>query len=453
MRRKRIILSIVAFGIVLSVLAAILSIARPTVWERALVRLGLTEPTIAGILASGFIEAEEISLAPEVGGRIVEIAVAEGDPVQEGQVLVCLDDTLIQAQIELAQAGLEVAQARLAQVRAGARPEQVRQAEADLARAEAARDGAYQAWQDALVLVENPQELDAQIALAEAQLAQAEAQLRQAIALRDAAQIAKDGYDQAMEEFEELRDKLETIPEPLRPPLPGLQLGFHLIPNAYWRSWIGVNTAQAAYEGAQRALDMLYEMRRNPQQLNAQAAASEAEYRAAEAAVEAARARLEGLRAGATQEEIAAAEAQVQQTQAELESAQILLKKLTLTAPASGQVLEVAGHAGELASPGAVLLTLADLDRVTLTVYVPENRLGEVQIGQTVRVQVDSFPTRVFLGRVATIASQAEFLPRNIQTQEERVSMVFAVKVVIPNPDHALKPGMPADATIVTQEW
>jgi multidrug resistance efflux pump len=91
---------------------------------------------------------------------------------------------------------------------------------------------------------------------------------------------------------------------------------------------------------------------------------------------------------------------------------------------------------------------LANLDEVTLVIYIPENRIGQIQIGQPVEVSVDSFPGEVFTGRVATIAGEAEFTPRNVQTQEERVNLVFAVKVVIPNPDYALKPGMPADVVI-----
>jgi HlyD family secretion protein len=85
-------------------------------------------------------------------------------------------------------------------------------------------------------------------------------------------------------------------------------------------------------------------------------------------------------------------------------------------------------------------------------VYVPESRLGQVEIGQEVAVSVDSFPERTFTGAVVAIADEAEFTPRNVQTQEERVNMVFAVDVRIPNPDHALKPGLPADAVIVTEE-
>jgi multidrug resistance efflux pump len=106
-------------------------------------------------------------------------------------------------------------------------------------------------------------------------------------------------------------------------------------------------------------------------------------------------------------------------------------------------------NVGELAAPNFSLLTIADLDQVTLTVYVPENQIGLVKVGQTVHVNVDSFPERTFSGEVVHIASRAEFTPKNVQTKEERVSTVFAVKIGIPNPDHALKPGMPADAQIL----
>ena len=192
--------------------------------------------------------------------------------------------------------------------------------------------------------------------------------------------------------------------------------------------------------------------RDNPQEMTAQVAAAEAQYRAAEAAVQMAQAQLDALRAGATAEEIAVVEAQVEQARAALGGLALLRDKLTIVAPVGGQVLERGSHEGELAVPGATLLTLGDLDEVTLTIYVPEDRLGQVLVGQPVEVRVDSFPERTFTGTVVAIANEAEFTPRNVQTQEERVNMVFAVDVRIPNPDHALKPGLPADAVIVTQE-
>ncbi len=151
---------------------------------------------------------------------------------------------------------------------------------------------------------------------------------------------------------------------------------------------------------------------------------------------------------GATPEQIAAVEAQVEIARAALEALQVQTDKFTLRAPISGLVLERPVHVGEVALPGAPLTTLADLDSVTLTVYVPEDQLGRVQIGQPVSVTVDAYPSRTFRGIVMSVASQAEFTPKNVQTREERVNMVFGVKVSLANPDHALKPGMPADAIL-----
>ncbi|MGB9870165.1 MAG: HlyD family secretion protein [Anaerolineae bacterium] len=436
MKRRWLILLILLA--VLLAAGAVLAFS-PELRAQALARVGVSRPATGALTASGFIEAEEVSVAAEVGGRIAEVLVAEGDAVEAGQVLIRLDDRIARAQVAVAQAGVEVAQAQLARARAGARPEEIRRARALLAQAEAARDGAYQAWQDARALLANPQELNARIAQAEAQVNVTRANLDQAVALKDMAEMAYNQYQAAMREW-------ESIPEPYRPPL---SPEVHGVIYAYWQAWAGVNAAGAAYDGAREALDLLYRIQKNPQSLRAQVDAAEAQYRAAEAAVAQAQAYLDGLEAGATPEEIAALEAQVQQAQAQLESARTVLAKLTLTAPVGGQVVEIVGHVGELASPGITLITLADLEQVALTVYVPENRLGRVQVGQRVEVRVDSFPDRVFIGRVASIATEAEFTPRNIQTADERANMVFAVKVVIPNPDRALKPGMPADAVIM----
>jgi multidrug resistance efflux pump len=101
-----------------------------------------------------------------------------------------------------------------------------------------------------------------------------------------------------------------------------------------------------------------------------------------------------------------------------------------------------------MAIPGVSLFTLANLDQVELNLYIPETQIARVKVGQRVVVSVDSFPNRAFEGRVTHIASQAEFTSSTVQTKEERTKTVFAVKVAIANPDHALKPGMPADAVI-----
>ena len=415
-------------------------------------RLGVAEPLAGDLKASGFIEAEEVSVAAELGGRVVELLVEEGDQVEAGETLLRLDGTLLDARIEAARADLDVAQARLAHVLAGAQPEEIDQLKAALAQAEAVRDGARQARQDLIAIRDNPQELDAQIAQARTAVVVAQAGLVQAIALKDAAEIAQEAYFDGQEELARTREILAQIPAPNRPSLPGTPLEAHLVPNAYWRAWVGVNSAQAGLDGAQAFLRDLSAIRSNPQAVNAQVDAAEAAYRAAEASVRIARAQLDALQAGATTEEIAALTAQVGQAEAARAALLLMRDKQTIAAPLEGTVLALSIRRGELAFPGATVLALGDLDDVVLTVFVPVGKLGQVHIGQPVAVHVDSHPDRQFSGTVEAIAHEAEFTPRNVQTQEQRADMVFAVDVALPNLDHALKPGVPADAEFFTQD-
>ncbi len=463
MKRKSIIVITVIVLIIAAVaVAGFYFSSNPELWQDVSTELGILEAESDGLTASGFIEAESVAVAPELGGRVLEILVEDGQVVEAGQVLARLDSALLDAQIEVAQAAVEIAEAELTQAQAGAREVRIRRAEAELAQAQAGRDGAYQAWQDLIAIRDNPQDLKAQIVQAEARVATAKAGLAQAAAMKDAADIAHENFWDAKKELSEAREEIEELEElceehpylPMCPPpsLPWMPLDFHLIPNNYWKAWVGVNTAQAGLDGAQTILSWLYAMRANPQELNAQVDAAEAAYRSAEAGVQMAESQLAALHTGATTEEIAILEAQVDQAKASLNSLLVRREKQTISAPVSALVLELSVHEGELAAPGGTMLTLGDLDEVTLTIYVPVDRLGSVFIGQAVEVRVDGFPDRVFEGVVVAIADEAEFTPRNVQTQEERVNMVFAVDVQIPNPDHDLRPGVPADAVIISEE-
>jgi len=118
-----------------------------------------------------------------------------------------------------------------------------------------------------------------------------------------------------------------------------------------------------------------------------------------------------------------------------------------ITSPINGVVLERTIEAGEDASPGAPLIVVADLSTLTLTVYVPENRYGQIALGSSYPVTVDSFPGESFTARVSHIANQAEFTPRNVQTVEGRQTTVFAVTLDLDPSGGKLKPGMPADVT------
>ena len=125
------------------------------------------------------------------------------------------------------------------------------------------------------------------------------------------------------------------------------------------------------------------------------------------------------------------------------------IENAVIYSPIDGTVLDTNIEVGEMAFPGTPILTIADITRPWMYIYVNEKKLGMVKIGQSVKVFIDSFPDRAFKGKVASISNKAEFTPKTIQTKDERVKLVFAVKVMIENPDMILKPGMPADAAII----
>ncbi len=146
-----------------------------------------------------------------------------------------------------------------------------------------------------------------------------------------------------------------------------------------------------------------------------------------------------------------AARSALGQAQAGLNLVRVQISNASILAPVSGTVLERNIEVGELAMAGTAICKLGDLSRPYLKIYLPENRYGRIRLGQAARITVDSYPHRFFAGRVAAIANQAEFTPKDVQTREERVKLVFAVKIAVENPGGELKPGMPADAVIDLQ--
>ena len=121
------------------------------------------------------------------------------------------------------------------------------------------------------------------------------------------------------------------------------------------------------------------------------------------------------------------------------------MSKLAVYAPANGTILARNVEPGEFVQPGATVFTLANLENLTITVYVPEDRYGEISLGQHAVVNVDSFPGETFSAQVTYIADTAEFTPRNVQTVEGRSATVYAIKLKVDDPSGKLKPGMPAD--------
>jgi HlyD family secretion protein len=430
----------------------------------ALARLALpslikAETAPATLTASGFIEANPVAVSAEVPGHIARLEVDEGDQVAEGQVLAEIDADLLDAQIAEAEASLAVAEAQLARVQAGARTQDIAVAEADVAIAEAQRDAAYQAWQDALALRDNPQELDLQIAAARSRLDVAQQRIEQMIPLKDAAELMNGLRERQVDIAEEGTNYHFSVPGAGSfsghynfPEGEKRQAwaGWNLATTDLWSAWVNLNQAVAVRDTAQQSLNDLLAMRNNPQETQVEVSQAEAAYQQAVASVVVAKARLDKVRVGASQEQIDVARSGVEQERAALDALQVQRQKYTLRAAINGLVTKQVAHEGEMALPGKTLLTLADLDTVDLTIYVPEISVGDVFLSQHVAVAVDAFPAETFTGQVVWVSNQAEFTPKNIQTEEERVNTVFAVKVRIPNPDHKLKPGMPADAALVT---
>lgn len=172
-----------------------------------------------------------------------------------------------------------------------------------------------------------------------------------------------------------------------------------------------------------------------------------------QAVKELAQAELGWKRIRAMESDVTALERQRDQAEAVLTEAESILKDLTITAPTSGTVTTRMVDVGEVVAAGAPLLELVDLDRLYLKVYVPEVQIGKLRLDLVARIYTDAFPDQPFDATVRYIASKAEFTPKEVQTPDERVKLIYAVKLyVATNPDHRLTPGLPADAIIRWRE-
>jgi HlyD family secretion protein len=189
--------------------------------------------------------------------------------------------------------------------------------------------------------------------------------------------------------------------------------------------------AEANVAVAAQARDVASEVLADNLDLKQRLDVASAEHRAAQQAKLAAEGRLENARGG-------------------LAAADKRLRDASVRAPMPGVVVLKIREPGEVVAPGQAIVRLADLDHMWLRVYVPETELDRVKLGQEAEVRIDADPTKIYRGKVTEIAQDAEFTPKNVQTVAQRVKLVFGVKVEVENPEHELKPGMPADARIRT---
>lgn len=391
---------------------------------------GEAQPTRpASLTATGFIEAEEVSVVSEVSGRVAEVLADEADPVSGGDVVVVLDDALLLADRAQAQAAVTVAEANLADLLAGPTQDEVDSAQAAIDEAQARLSGAqaasYQAWQTA----NNPRDIDVQISQALLESEQALADLKNA-------QIELDRIDYRLQflKSEEEDDQDHTA------------IDYAEIERQTIVAQLAA--AQIEYDGAVRKLDALRAQRAQPLAQIAQAQNASAQIPVAEARLTLAQAQYDLQVADPEPEQIAIAQAQIDLAEAQVALIDARLNQLSLVAPIDGVITTRAIAVGETAQPGVSLMTIANLQTLKLVVYIPATEIGYVQIGAPVTIEVDAYPNAKFPGEVINIGREAEFTPQNVQTEEDRVNLVFAVEIRIDNEDGRLKPGMPADATL-----
>lgn len=209
-----------------------------------------------------------------------------------------------------------------------------------------------------------------------------------------------------------------------------------------------LESAQAEFEVRQRDFSRVEELFRRGVVSQAEWDRARGALTAAQSARDAARSRLEMLKEGFRTEEIEQGRAQVREAEKALAIAELNLARCQLFAPIAGRVLSKNREVGEVVGPGTPVVTMGDLARPWLNVYVSERDLGKLRLGMAGRVYVDAYPGRPFPARVSYIADKSEFTPKNVQTQEERAKLVYRVKLELANEEGILKPGMPADVVI-----
>lgn len=391
--------------------------------------------------ASGTIEALEVRVTSEIGGRLQSLEVEEGRRVEKGAVVARIDDTPIVYQLKQAEANLTVARLKYVQAKAGPRLEEIRQAQAAVEGAQAAVEAAERNLAIAKEAYDNPTSLEQQLEAARAQQATAQAQY----------QGAKDSLDQVTQLREEAEANLKQLQDLAKvgratpQQVAEAQAKVDELKLRETGLKASLNQASAALAGAEKTVTLLEKAGRDRTQLRQGVVNAEAQLKTARANLTAAQARYDQLRKGVRLEDLQMLEAQVQSSQAVVDLLRYQQNKTVLTAPRSGVVHSINYQVGEFVAPGAPILSIIDLENLYLRVFIPEAEMGKVKIGQTVQVSVDAFPGKNFPGTVTEIASQTEYTPRNTQTKKERATLVLAVKISLPNPTGDLKPGLPAD--------
>ncbi len=321
----------------------------------------------------GVVESRRVEAGSKAGGRVIEVLAVEGSIVEAGTVLLRFDSEELRTQRDLIQSRISEAEARVLQLRRGLRPEEVEQAAA------AARQARSQ-W-EALKNGPRREEIEqarAELRSIEADLRNAEAQRSRIEALFRSGDVSRQVFDDVAARADALRERRGSLSQRV-----------------------------ALLEAGTRREDV--------------AAAEQRMIQAEKAAAVA--------RAGSRIEEVAQAEARVAQARAELARSGVQLTEAEVKAPSRCRVEAIGVRPGDLVAPGRPVVTLLEEDQTWVRVYVPEPELGAWPVGAAVEVKIEGAATPSVNGEVEQVAAQAEFLPRNVQTREDRTHQVFGLKV------------------------
>ncbi len=356
------------------------------------------------IAFSGNIEMTEVKVAFRVPGKIKELSLKEGDQVKAGTVIARLDTAQLESQKQRVEASRSSSKVRLDQ-------------------ADTSID--YQS-----------QTVEGQIEQRQAEVRNAQAVLNELLAgsRKQDVEQARAAVDRARTEYDIAGRDWQRAEK--------LFKDEDISASAHDQAKSRLDAAAAGLKQAEERLSLVQEGPRAEtiEAARAQLGRAQAGLRLAETA------RLEVKR---TRQEREARLADIAQVQAELGVVDAQLNDSIAVAPTDGVVLVKSAELGEVVAAGSTILTLGDVDHPWLRGYVGEKDLGRIKLGMPVKITTDSFPGKVYQGKISFIASEAEFTPKQIQTPEERVKLVYRIKVDVENPNHELKSNMPADAEIV----
>ena len=355
------------------------------------------------IVVSGNIELTEVNIGFKTAGRLIERTVDEGDLVKKGQLIARLDRDQLLAQRDSLAAGLASAQDQLAQ------------AETSLA------------WQRETLAADIEQKRG-DLAAAEARLAEMKNGSRP-----QEIQEAKAAVDAAQSEFDRAKkdwDRAQTLFK--NDDISASQFDEF---RTHWES------SDAALKQARERAALVFAGPRVEQvdQAAAQVERSRGALKMSQA---------NQLELKRREQELTVRRAEVERSKANLAQVEAQLSDTMAYSPVDGVVLVKSADVGEVLAAGATVVTIGDITHPWLRAYVNETDLGRVKLGSKARITTDSYPGKVYDGRVSFISSEAEFTPKQIQTQEERVKLVYRIKIDVDNPRQELKSNMPADAEI-----